>query len=343
MKTTLGISIVTLMFAISCNNSGTIIDPSTGQRSGSGDMFLKFESAPPGITSVLAKLSRSGYSDRTLSLSLSDTGASGGFDEVPVGRWHLRIDARDSAQVVRYSGETDVDVLPGQTSNVSLQLMPTTGRIVIAVTWGAATPDPTVALWHIDETAGSIVGDVSGYGHNASASGTTIVQGRFGNARSFNGSGDYLNVPNPSDGMFDFGVHQSFTIGVWCRTSSSNLQEIIRKGCAPLPGYLIEMVNGKIRVLVGENASGPTLTSNRQYNDGEWHHAALVRDRGQGKLFLYVDDSLAVQPITDNYSTALANTEPLTIGRWVNSTFPTYFTGSIDEIRISRAALHPIH
>ena len=204
-----------LSVTISCNDSGTITDP-TSQKPILGNMLLKFADAPEGITSVIAKLSRSGYDDRTLNLSVTDSGAAGSFNEVPVGRWHLKIDARDSAEVVRYSGETDVDVLAGSTSNVSLQLQPTTGRIVIAVTWGGPAQDPSLLLYY---PFNGNANDESGQGHNGIVSGATLAPDRTGTpdrAYTFDGVYNHIDMPSVIPDTIS-----AFTISAWVYTNDA--------------------------------------------------------------------------------------------------------------------------
>lgn len=70
------------------------------------------------------------------------------------------------------------------------------------------------AAWMMDETSGTVVGDSSSNGYNSSSlNGTSIVAGKFGNARSF-ASGDYIQFsasPLPDPG--------AFSLAFWCKTS----------------------------------------------------------------------------------------------------------------------------
>jgi hypothetical protein len=222
MKTVFSITIVALLlFAISCNDSGTTPDPSLIQQSGLGTMLLKFDSAPEGITSVLATLSRPGHSNRTLQLTVSDSSASGSFEAVPVGSWHLRVDARDSAGVVRFSGETDVNVLAGSTSNVSLQLQPTSGRIVIVVTWGGTVADPTLLLYY---PFNGNANDESGHGRHGIVSGATLAPDRAGTqnrAYSFDGWNNHIDMP---DLIAD--TIAAFTMSAWVYTTDASYRRI---------------------------------------------------------------------------------------------------------------------
>ena len=159
-------------------------------------MLLRFADPPAGITSVVAMLSRSGFTTRTMHLSISGSSASGSFDEVQVGTWHLTVDALDSTESVRFSGQTDVDVQPGLTSNVSLQLLPTSGRIEITVTWGGTPQDPSLLLYL---PFNGNANDESGWNHNGTVSGATLVPDRLGNANSaysFDGLYNYIQIPD---------------------------------------------------------------------------------------------------------------------------------------------------
>lgn len=226
--------------------------------------------------------------------------------------------------------------------------------VMVPASLVAQTPAPfvpdanTVALWHFNESTGSLLLDASQYQNNATAVGTTITPGRFGNARLFNGFGDYVHVGDPANGSLDFGAGQSFTLDAWFKTTSTSNQNILRKGLAPIQGYELKMTNGRVVGTIGNRSNGSppdtllVISSTLPYNDGQWHLATLVRDRVQSKIFLYVDGVQAAPPLNDPIQFPLANDRPFTIGRWENSVEPAYFHGSIDEVRISTIARHPI-
>jgi len=205
----------------------------------------------------------------------------------------------------------------------------------------------TVALWHFDESTGSNVADSSPYANHGTAFGTTIVPGELGNARYFNGFGDYVLVGDPPNGSLDFPDGQSFTIEVWFKTTSLNNQAVLRKGLAPVPGYELKIENGRVVTRIGNREDGVppdtllTIMSTALFNDDQWHKATVVRDQSQRRFYLYVDEALAAQPVSDPIHFSLTNDRPLTIGRWENPTLPVYFTGSIDEARVFQDARHP--
>ena len=208
----------------------------------------------------------------------------------------------------------------------------------LAQTFSQFTPDSlTRALWHFNETSGTVVHDTAS-GYDGQAVGTTIVPGKFGNARAFNGAGDYVLVPSST--AFDFDT-SGFRVDVWFRALVGNGQ-ILRRGLAPDPGFMIFLQpTGNIAVQIGNrgDSSYPdtllTLISTSTYLDGAWHLVTLIRDRTVRKLELFVDSVSAATPIDDNFSIPLNSSDPLTMGRWESDVYPYFFSGQIDEVRIS--------
>jgi hypothetical protein len=208
----------------------------------------------------------------------------------------------------------------------------------------------TQALWHFNEPGPSTALDSSPYGNIVSVFGTTVVPGISGNARHFNGNGEYMWLSQPAPSCFDFGLSTSFTVEAWFKTASANDQQIVMTGAYSdhaAPSWTMKTYGGRAAMFFGNPnpaASGDTYTlmfSKNRVDDNTWHRLTFVRDRGQGKLFLYVDGVLATDPSVDPYPYAMASRRPITIGRWEDPGNPYYFNGTIDEIGIYRGARHP--
>ena len=95
---------------------------------------------PDNVVSVTAYLSRENFDSLSSSLNLlSDTTADVTFNDIAAGSWHLKVDAADEQNTVVYTGEADVNILAGITTQVYLTLEPTGagyGNIYIYVNWG---------------------------------------------------------------------------------------------------------------------------------------------------------------------------------------------------------------
>ena len=108
----------------------------------SGKILLKIDkqNAPESVVFVKAYLTRENHQPITGTLNLqSDSTADILLDNIDAGEWHLKVDAEDDSGLVLYTGETEVQIFAGFTSQVYLTLNPTgsgTGSIYISVTWG---------------------------------------------------------------------------------------------------------------------------------------------------------------------------------------------------------------
>jgi predicted GH43/DUF377 family glycosyl hydrolase len=124
-------------FVISCTS-----EISNPHAEDSGKLLLKIDkqNAPENVVNVKAYLTRENYNTISGTLNLlSDSTADLLLNEIDAGIWLLKVDAEDDSGLVLYTGETEVQVFAGFTSQVYLTLQPTglgTGSIYIYVNWG---------------------------------------------------------------------------------------------------------------------------------------------------------------------------------------------------------------
>lgn len=130
-------ALVFTFLTISCSNE--ITNP---KEIDSGKLVLKIDktNAPYNVVFVKAYLTRENYEIISGSLNiLSDSTADLLLNEISAGEWHLKVDAENDSGLILYTGETNVEVFAGFTSQVYLTLTPTgagVGSIYINVTWG---------------------------------------------------------------------------------------------------------------------------------------------------------------------------------------------------------------
>ena len=202
---------------------------------------------------------------------------------------------------------------------------------------GEYTPDAnTVLLLHMNETSGTTVSDASGNGNNGTATGTTVVDGRFGKARSYSTTGEIVTIPHSTSLNFGTGA---YTLEAWVNTL--NLTNLGGHPCFKVSngrGWQTELEsNGNVSFSVEGDQGRTGLTSVRQINDDKWHHIAGVVT--QTTLRLYIDGVLdSSVPVTTLGS--LDNNGNLNIGLSSGIT-PNPFKGLIDEVRISNKARSP--
>ena len=313
-----------------------------------GRLALLFSSPPPEITHIVATLSRQGYTTRTLALVIQDsTHASGSFNDVVVGTWHLRVEAFDSGSIAQYAGETDVEVRPGQLSQVALQLVSTTGSIQITVTWGTPPVPPAglVAYYPLNGNAS----DLSGNGNNGVVSGPIPTADRHGSPNSamlFDGVDDMITIASSPS------LHplNQLTIAFWFRTDSmhDNYLSVLQKSG---PGqnlsnreYVVHLKQGSPVLFycqvhsAGDGGTQHTVFSNN-FGTHQWLFFTAVINRQNHSMQTYMN-GVFNQQIYDNYSSFNANDYPLMIGVEAE-TWPDHspFRGALDEVRLYNRAL----
>ena len=171
-----------------------------------------------------------------------------------------------------------------------------------------------------------------------------------GYALGLDGVDDYAAIPD--DDAIDFDANHDFAVTAWIKADPAQVwtatvdNNVIEKwssnGGYP---YSIRYLNqtaganaGKISGGRWDGQNGPWLQSTTRIDDGRFHHVAFVKSGST--LALYVDGVLEGQR-TDTTTGATANSSPLYISRRGGTALQGYFTGSVDDVRISRARCPP--
>jgi hypothetical protein len=213
----------------------------------------------------------------------------------------------------------------------TLRVAATATSAATALVQGSSTQTGLIALWHMDETSGTVMYDSAG-SHNGTLYSTQLgLPGFSGTAYGFNGSSSYVSVPSTSDlnpGSADI------TITIHLKTTGTPPPppadwDLIRKGLYTSTGgeYKMEFQqSGQAScgfhgsVGYSELAAGPAL------NDGRWHTIECVKT------------STAIEVIVDGqtYSQAatigtIANTDAVVIGARPGS---DWYQGELDEASI---------
>ena len=353
MKPTLLLCMIALAFvSFNCKQSVDIISTP----SPAGKMVISFARVPASITHVVATLSREGFSNQVLSLTIADSGqdASGTFQEVSSGVWHLKVDAMDESNVVRFTGETDVDIIPGETVRADLVLQPATGSLEIHVTWGGGssnadtTSGPTLYFQFDGNTLDSSGHNNNGYAQNQSY--TTDPWGNPNSAYFFNGVNNYVTVPD----TYSLNPQNQLSIAMWIRIDSvtNNYALVISKGAPQADGfsnreYLLTWKANFACPYLQLYSAGDGGGQNELIEDtpchtpGVWIYVTAVIDRRAHRMQLYINGTLK-QEVFDGYSSFNISSHPLLIG-WTEEVAADYgmFLGAMDNLRIYTRALTP--
>jgi len=247
------------------------------------------------------------------------------------------------------SGGANCNAVSGATSSaytLGAADVNTTMRVVVTATnfagSGVATSNPTavvqsgstqsglVALWHMDETSGSVMHD-SVAGHDGTAFSVALGQpGFLGTAFGFNGTSSYVSVPSASDlnaGSLDITItiHLKTT-----RAPSTPDWDLIRKGYADASGGLFKMEyqpSGQATCGFKGTVDHDSLTAGPALNDGTWHTVQCVKTSSSIKVI--VDGQTFSKSATIG---SIVNTESVLIG--AHGAGSELFNGSLDEASI---------
>ncbi|MBK6535746.1 MAG: LamG domain-containing protein [Deltaproteobacteria bacterium] len=187
--------------------------------------------------------------------------------------------------------------------------------------------------------------DSAGGQHAIASAGVSYVEGRFGQGFFISGPRAYVTIP-ASVGDFD----GDFTIALWFKTTFSGEMLTRRAACWNGPSFAGEDLGVSSEGIVASEVfpagSGYfTVRSPEGFNDGAWHHVALVR-RGD-TLDLVVDGTRRATHamIGDFYdpsrSPSYLGVGRCTLGAWLNGTSDgrPWYQGALDEVAYYDRAL----
>lgn len=198
------------------------------------------------------------------------------------------------------------------------------------------------STWSAEDNASDSVDGNNGTLQN----GATFATGRVGQAFSFDGVDDYVNVPDSNS--LDFGTGD-FSIAYWVKFNDlddgSNgmvYKDTYEGDPADFIGFVFNINSGgggvgfETRHRVsgsGPNTHARYATSNFQVDT--WYHLGGVRQANVLKLYL---DGVLVATTTESSPTDITTNTPLLIGA-LSSASPQNLRGNLDEVGIYNRAL----
>ncbi|MFH1193616.1 MAG: LamG domain-containing protein [bacterium] len=204
-----------------------------------------------------------------------------------------------------------------------------------------------VGYWTMDandmSATGATLYDKSGKNNNGTVTGTTTSTGRIGQARSFNGSSDFIDVGNNT--ALNVGTGD-VSFSAWVKPANiTGGEQVLGKrnfgGLGTTNGYLFGLNSGQARILI-ENSDGDYVDySTGSVSAGAWRHIAATITRGSATgAKLFIDGvQVGTSQSTSLVQNSLTNATNLAIGRQGGDIASGYFNGAIDDVRIYNYAL----
>jgi len=168
-----------------------------------------------------------------------------------------------------------------------------------------------------DETSGQSAFDLSGNGNTGTATGTTIVDGVFGKARSFNGTSDFVDIP-------DLDISLNISVSFWFQPSDITSNRLI---ITNPQGFAIGLYYSSSTLYIISTVDSQRIANvDGLVSTAASNHLAVTYD-GSGVPSYYLNSVKIV-----NYGTANCWAAP---GNYIGRrTGGTYFEGLIDEVRV---------
>ncbi|MBP8912603.1 MAG: discoidin domain-containing protein, partial [Phycisphaerae bacterium] len=193
--------------------------------------------------------------------------------------------------------------------------------------------DPSlVGHWKLDEAAGLIAADSSGYGNHGrlvGMAGNEWKAGTRGGALEFTGTGKYIDCGNDAS----LHLRGSVTISAWVKMSANNDGLYMGIGgklkTDPYKGFSLVRHSSNVFRFWADNGAGVIAgyeaDSDKPYTDTEWHHVVGVVDAGTSTL--YVD---RVKQAKQGTVSLTDSGEIAHIGRQYSGLDDRYWNGLID-------------
>jgi hypothetical protein len=206
---------------------------------------------------------------------------------------------------------------------------------IVALAPGSALGASPAAVWHMDETSGSVMHDSSGHGYNGTLSNVQVGVAGFSGSKAygFNGTSSKVVVPdvsglNPGTKDLVVSVHVAFS------AVPADDYDLIRKGLQSTAGgdWKIEIVrvNGAAiaRCYLRGSSGSWQKTTGPNLADGAWH--TITCERHATTVQMSVDGTVWKKTTTIG---SISNTAALSIG--AKASGGDWMKGTIDEVSIT--------
>ena len=155
---------------------------------------------------------------------------------------------------------------------------------------------------------------------------------------AFDGTGDYLSVPDHADFQLGGGTGD-FTVECWFkRTASGSTEYILGQSTSGEVAAFRISVNAAnvLAFFIDSSATRKTVSATTTITDSNWHHVACVRHTSSNTLEIFLD-GVSEDTVDVTGFTVRDNAAAFAVGAWGEFT-SNRWNGEIAEVRISNTA-----
>lgn len=198
---------------------------------------------------------------------------------------------------------------------------------------------PPVGEWNFEEGQGSSVNDTSGNSNVGTWNGTGRHwdKGWVGKSGIFNGSDDFVNVPDPGTGsVFDFGLGDGITIEFWLKPSDVSTQRgfVSKKAALTSYNWATDTGGGTDFRFYYFGTVHNIYQTNGMFSVGQWTNVTVTYTFGTGSSIKVYNNGVLVSGSwtsgTGN-ETPVQTNEAIFIGKISSGGF---LLGNLDNIKI---------
>ncbi len=216
-----------------------------------------------------------------------------------------------------------------------------------AITYTSGAPANNLLAMPLNEGTGTNAADVSGNAHNGTlTAGPTWVAGRYGQAVNFNGTTNYINIPDHND--FTLTPTQSYTWSAWVRNTNFNEWGPVWSQTIDANNFFYFYAHSSSDAEAGPVTNGISVywynganrlvlhSNNNVLAAGVWSHVAITYNGGaaQASRFSIYVNGVDVTNRTDVVSTGtIAVLNPTNIRIGSDQPYAEFFNGAVDEVR----------
>lgn len=206
--------------------------------------------------------------------------------------------------------------------------------------------DGLVLYLPMEAINGGRVIDCSQMRKHGTNSGAVIATGKCGNGLDFDGSDDYLGFGD----ILDLGTSDR-SISVWFKTTDTDFNIISKSRAATGTNRWYVLYEGGMwkASIIGTAATIETTYTSATYNNGYWHHLAVIWDRA-GMAQIWLDgvpkawnsqlSRLSAEDIQNSYYVFVGHYNDSVTGQTVGTSTLKY-DGMLDELRVYDRVLTP--
>ncbi len=150
----------------------------------------------------------------------------------------------------------------------------------VHINWEHPLSRGLVGCWLFNEGGGNIAFDLSGHVNHGTINGATWTAEKLGSALSFDGTNDYVEVPDPDQEL----APDALTFAVWIKILSGwyvHDRIVTKKGSLSwdaTSGWSLEIIDGGNMVFLGSGGEFEKLVMGWQENT--WHFIAVTKEAG---------------------------------------------------------------